>query len=306
MSSPDWQLDTPVAFIIFNRPETTRAVFDTIRQARPRRLLVVADGPRTGRGGEEDLCREARSVIEGVDWECLVDTNFAAENLGCRRRVNSGIDWVFEQVEEAIILEDDCLPHPSFFQFCQELLERYRDNPRVAQIAGVNFQFGRGTSPDSYYFSRYNHIWGWASWRRAWQLHDLQMASWPQFRDQGLLQRILSDKGEIAYWSEVLEKVYRGEIDTWDCQWTFSCWNKGLLTVLPAINLVSNIGFGPGATHTPVPNRYASMATQEMWFPLRHPSDIEADPVADAYTGKTMFQPYSTLGRVLATLRGFF
>lgn len=306
MGSPDWQLDTPVALIIFNRPDSTRAVFETIRQARPRRLLVVSDGPRAGRGGEEELCREARSVIEGVDWECRVDTDFATENLGCKRRVNSGIDWVFEQVEEAIILEDDCLPHPSFFQFCQELLERHRDDTRVAQIGGVNFQFGRGNCAHSYYFSRYNHIWGWASWRRAWQLHDQQMSAWPLFRDQGMLRRILSNKGEIAYWSEVLDKVHRGEIDTWDCQWTFSCWSKGLLTVLPTVNLISNIGFGPGATHTPVPNRYASMETQEMWFPLRHPPVIKPDPDADAYTGENMFQPYSTLRRILATLRGFF
>lgn len=295
-----------MALLIFNRPETTRAVFEAIRQARPRHLLVVADGPRKEQSGEAERCRETRSVIDGVDWECRVDTNYADQNLGCRRRVNSGIDWIFQQVEEAIILEDDCLPDQSFFRFCQELLERYRDEPRVSQIAGANFQFGRGTSPHSYYFSRYQHIWGWASWRRAWQLHDPLMSAWPDFRDQGGLRRAFSGKSESAYWSDVLEKVYQGEIDTWDCQWSFTCWNSGLLSIIPSVNLISNLGFGPGATHTPVPNRYAAMKTEALRFPLRHPTVLEPDAAADAYTGKTMFRPYSPLRRLFATVRGLF
>lgn len=306
MTAAGRQLETPVAFIVFNRPHTTRVVFEEIRKVRPQRLLVVADGPRPEKAGEEERCREVRSIIEGVDWDCQVETNYAEKNLGCGLRVRSGIDWVFEQVEEAIILEDDCLPHPSFFPFCRELLERYRNDPRVAQIGGVNFQFGRAGSPYSYYFSRYNHIWGWASWRRAWQLHDHGMSYWPEYRDRGALRGLLSGKGEVSYWTDVLDRVHSGEIDTWDCQWTFSCWRHGLLTVLPSVNLVSNIGFGPGATHTPVPNRFAAVPTKAVLFPLVHPPAIEADAAADRYTGNTMFQPYTALRRLFAVARSFF
>lgn len=306
MTRPGWELETPVTLFIFNRPETTRLVFAAVRAARPRRLLVVADGPRPGREGEEERCRETRSIIDRVDWDCLVDINYADRNLGCMRRVASGLDWVFGLVEEAIVLEDDCLPHPSFFPFCRELLERFRDEPRVAQISGANFQFGRRKSSESYYYSRYNHIWGWASWRRAWRLNDNEMTGWPDFRDGGELDRILSGKKEVAYWTDVLNRVYTGEIDSWDCRWTLSCWRNGLSTVLPAVNLISNIGFGPGATHTPVPNRYASMATEKMEFPLVHPCVLETDRVADAYTAKTMFREYPLMSRLWALLRGIF
>lgn len=303
MAQTPWDLATPVALFVFNRPETSRQVFDAVRAARPSHLLIVADGPRRGREGEEQLCRAARAVVEAVDWDCRVQTNYAEENLGCMRRVSSGLDWVFSEVEEAIILEDDCLPHPSFFPFCVELLERYRNEPRIAQISGDNFQFGRETSPYSYYFSRYNHIWGWASWRRAWEMHDNAMTDWPLFRDNKLLEGRLSGKREVAYWTDVFNRVYTGEIDTWDCRWTFSCWKNNLLTVLPSKNLVSNIGFGPGATHTPVPNRYAAMKTLEMEFPLCHPPDILADAVADDYSGVTMFQKPLLLRRILNRIR---
>lgn len=297
-------LATPVAFIIFNRPETTRRVFAAIREARPRTLLVVADGPRSHREGEAEPCRQARAVIDSVDWECQVLTDYASENLGCMRRVSSGIDWVFRNVDEAIILEDDCLPHPTFFRFCSELLDRYRHDPRIAQICGVNFQFNRHLPCHSYYFSRYNHIWGWASWRRAWQMNDNEMAAWPGYRSTGQLAGILSGEREAAYWTEVLDRVYAGEIDTWDCRWTFSCWRHNLLSVIPAVNLVSNIGFGPGATHTPTPNRYAAMETGPMVFPLAHPPAVERGAREDDYVGNTMFVKPSVVERIMVRLRG--
>lgn len=298
-----WQLEKPVAFLIFNRPETTRKVFAAIREARPPILLVVADGPRNSVAGEDQLCAQARSVIEGVDWKCRVQTNFADTNLGCMRRVSSGLDWVFSQVDEAIVLEDDCLPDASFFRFCQELLDHYADDRRIAQISGVNFQFGNRKSPFSYYFSRYNHIWGWATWRRAWELNDNAMNGWPGFRDSQALSRIVADRQELAYWNRVFSLVYSGAIDTWDCRWTFSCWRHELLSIIPDVNLVSNIGFGPGATHTPVPNQYAAMAYEQMHFPLRHPARIEADREADDYTGRTMFREPSRWSRIRSFLK---
>ena len=164
-----YNLRTPVALLIFNRPDTTERVFNAVAKARPSKLLVVADGPRDSRPGEAARCEQTRAIIKRVDWDCEVITNFADRNMGCKLRVSSGIDWIFEQVEEAIILEDDCLPDPSFFRFCDEMLERYRDNERVGMVSGGNLQFGRHRGTGSYYFSKYTHIWGWASWRRAWK-----------------------------------------------------------------------------------------------------------------------------------------
>ena len=155
---------SPVAFLVFNRPETTRRVFAEIAKARPRKLLLVADGPRRQLPDEHARCREVRQIVSGVDWDCEILTNYSEDNLGCVVRVSTGIDWVFTQVEDAIILEDDCLPHPTFFRFCDEMLEMYRVDDRIMTISGDNFQFGRRRWNYSYYFSRYPHIWGWATW----------------------------------------------------------------------------------------------------------------------------------------------
>ena len=279
-----FQLSTPVAFIIFNRPDMTARVFEAIRQAEPPQLLVIADGPRPDQPGDVEKCAAARSVVDQVDWPCEVLTNYSEVNLGCKRRVSSGLDWVFETVEEAIILEDDCLPHPSFFRFCEELLERYRDDERVAMISGDNFQFGRSCTAYSYYFSRYTHIWGWASWRRAWNNYDVDMELWPQIRDGNWLNDLLHDGKLVRYWTNIFERVYRGEIDTWDYQWAFVCLMHRGFTILPSVNLVSNIGFAMDATHTDSRSRLSALEICEMKFPLKHPPFLICDSQADKYT----------------------
>lgn len=288
---PDWELNKPVAFIIFNRPDTTRKVFEAIRRARPPALLVVADGSRPDRPGEGELCAAARAVIEGVDWPCKVMKNYSDTNLGCKRRVSSGLDWVFDTVEEAIIVEDDCLPHPTFFRFCEELLERYRDDERVAMISGDNFQFGKRRTEYSYYFSIYPHIWGWASWRRTWNLYDVGMHTWPEIRDGGWLADIFSDGGTARYWSDIFERTYQNEIDTWDHQLTFSLCSRRSLIILPNINLVANIGFGAGASHTSGASFVANLPVDPMVFPLRHPPFMARDTVADRFTHGIIYDP---------------
>jgi len=283
----DWQLKTPVAFIIFNRPDTTERVFAEIAKARPSKLLVVADGPRENRAGEAEKCTATRAIIDRVDWDCEVLTNFSDRNLGCKRRVSSGIDWVFEQVEEAIILEDDCLPDPTFFRYCQELLERYRHDQRIGLISGDNFQFGRRRNDDSYYFSKYVHIWGWATWRDRWTgSYDVSMARWPRIRDEGWLADMVGNEREAAFWNKIFERVYRGGIDTWDYQWVFANWVEGRLSVMPTMNLISNIGFNRGdATHTGGESELANLPREPMRFPLRHPPgefrNIQADQFSE-------------------------
>ncbi len=285
----EFQLTTAVAFIIFNRPDSTHKVFREIAKAKPPRLLVVSDGPRADRPEEAECVAKTREIINSVDWECEVLTNYSESNLGCKKRVSSGIDWVFEQVEECIILEDDCIPHPSFFQFCEESLEKYRNDDRIMAISGDNFQFGRKRTDYSYYFSRYVHIWGWATWRSAWEKYDVSLKLWPEVRGGNWLSDIFSDRTSRRFWDNNFESVYAGKIDTWDYQWTFACLVNHGLTILPQVNLISNIGFNDQATHTKSQSIFAEMETEAMDFPLKHPPFILRDAKADIFSDRTMF-----------------
>lgn len=268
-------LDTPVAFLIFNRPEPTQAVFRRIAQQRPQILLVVGDGPRPDRPGEAARVAAARAVIGQVDWPCRVLTCFSDINLGCKRRVSSGLDWVFAQVPEAVILEDDCLPEPSFFAFCREMLTRYRHDQRVGMISGDYF-LRRGDAPaTSYYFSRYVHIWGWATWGDRWRdSYDVAMEAWTGPDRLAWLEGLLHHPSEAAAWASIFDRVAKGEIDTWDFQWIYANWRMGRIAVAPSVNLISNIGFGPDATHTVQGSGLARLPTEPMAFPLRHPAEV--------------------------------
>ena len=286
----NWELRTPVVLIIYNRPGTTGRVFEAIRSAHPPMLFVIGDGPRAGRVGDVEMCKAARAVVEEVDWPCEVLKNYTETNLGCKRRVSSGLDWVFKTVEEAIILEDDCLPHPTFFRFCEELLEKYRYDERVMLISGVNFQFGLKRGDASYYFSRYVHIWGWASWRRAWQYYDVDMKLWTSARDRTAYLRVFEHRDERRFWANVWDGVCAGGIDTWDFQWVFACMARNGLSILPQVNLVSNIGFGVDGTHTNVEGGMPNLPTQELEFPVGHLEVVARDVDADEHTSRLEYR----------------
>jgi len=214
-----------------------------------------------------------------VNWPCEVRTLFRERNLGCKMAVSEGIRWFFEAEEEGIILEDDVLPLQSFFRYCDELLERYRKDERVGLISGCNLIMRQYTPQDSYFFSTYNHIWGWASWRRAWKHYDTAMKDWPNWRDQGGLSKISNGNARFQrYWRMTFDKVFAGKIDTWDYQWTFTCWRYGMLSALPAFNQTNNLGFCAEATHTTASApRYVTESTpRTLDFPLKHPANIEA------------------------------
>ncbi len=192
----------PIIFFIFNRPAETFRVFERIREARPEKLLIVADGPRSSRAGEAALCRQTREILDRVDWPCEVLTNFADTNMGCGRRIAGGLDWAFEEVEEGIIVEDDCLPDPSFFRYCAKLLDRYRADERVMMISGDNFQNGVSRTSDSWYFSQLRHCWDWATWRRAWRHFDFAMSDWPQRRASQWIKTVAGrPSGRVACFS---------------------------------------------------------------------------------------------------------
>lgn len=273
----------PVLLLIFNRPDLTMRAVEAIAAGRPSRLYVAADGPRADRATDEALCAEARRIAVAVDWECTVQTLFRSSNLGCRVAVSTAVDWFFSLETEGIILEDDCVADPSFFRFTSELLERYRDSETVMAISGAFLLGGQHTPPRSYYFSRYFHVWGWATWRRAWQHNDDAMADWPQQRDSGWLRESGETSAEfIRYWSRTFDLVHRRTIDTWDYPWLYSCWRQGGLSVTPSRNLVKNVGFRPDATHTTGEMRWAAeLPLERIEFPLDHPLLVERDGQAD-------------------------
>lgn len=266
------QLSTAVVFIVFNRPSVTRTVFERIAQARPKQLLVIADGPRANRVGEDELCAQVREIATAVDWMCDLQTNFAHENMGCRQRVISGLQWAFEQVEEAIILEDDILPDPSFFPFCEEMLARYRGDSRVAMITGFNIAADARQVPHSYYFSQLTHIWGWATWRDAWKHYDPEMTSWPAVRDAGLLREVFTERSAWRYWMPILDGMYQGRgPNTWDYQWMYTNLTRGSVSIVPGLNLVQNLGFGLDATHVTNADGAPKVRVRALRFPLQHP-----------------------------------
>jgi hypothetical protein len=245
-------LNTPLLLIAWRRPHTLRQVIDAIRPLAPTKLYVACDGPNPERPGEAEKVAATRRVIEQeIDWHCQIERLYSDVNQGCRVGVSRAISWFFDQVEEGIILEDDCVPHPDFFNYCTSLLDRYRDDTRVWCISGNNFQDGRWRGDGSYYFSRYSHCWGWASWRRCWQYYDGDLDQWPALRDSGFLETIFPDRNERNYWAQIWTNLLeRGQPNTWDYQWTFTCLINGGLTALPNRNLVRNVGFGEDATHT--------------------------------------------------------
>jgi GT2 family glycosyltransferase len=297
--------DTAVLLIIYNRPELTKKVMQAVRLAKPERLYIAADGPRPHIPADEQLCKNARKAAEEViDWDCSVKTLYRNENLGCGKAVSGAISWFFSQEDEGIILEDDCLPHPDFFTFCKQMLDRYREHENIMHIGGTNFQEKKKCGPASYYFSAYVHVWGWASWKRAWRNYDFDISDVDAFIASKKLNHYFSRKIVRDYWSAIFRRMERHEIDTWDYQWVYAVWKKGAYAVIPQQNLVSNIGFGAGATHTTDQTVHSSMQTGPVGT-IVHPDRVLQCKEADDYTFNKHYKPEDgptlftrTLGRL--------
>lgn len=279
-----------VLFLVFNRPEVTAKCFEAIRAARPERLYVAADGPRQGKENEAERCELARRLATAVDWSCDVQTLFRSENLGCRRAVSGAIDWFFSMETEGIILEDDCLASPSWFSFAEEMLDRYRDDERIMCISASHFH-GEAHKPEhSYFFSRYNHCWGWASWRRAWAMYDVDMSGWPALRGTSWLTGIgRGSRLFTNYWRHIFDRAHAGLVDSWAYRWTFSCWAQSGLTIMPSQKLVINIGFDSEATHTFGQSPAWVRPIGALEFPLQHPVRVTVDEAADLWTDRNVF-----------------
>jgi len=274
----------PILFLIFNRPDTTRIVFNKIKELKPKYLFVSADGPRSNKPEENNMCLNARNIINDIDWDCELQTNFYDTNLGCKKGVSSGIEWFFNNVEEGIILEDDCLPDISFFNFCEVLLEKFRHDTRVMHIGGSNFQDGKIRSDGSYYFSKISHIWGWATWKRAWNKYDVDVSTLPEFIKQNKIKNIYNNVKMEKYFIRDFELVYKNQKDTWDYQWTYTLAVNNGLAIIPNKNLVSNIGFGSNATHTIFHSNLLENRIVESLNEIIHPKFLVPDFEADIYT----------------------
>lgn len=274
--------DLPVLLLLWRRPETTRRLLEALRPIAPSRLFVACDGPRPQ--DAEAVARTRELVASMVDWPCTVERRYNDRNAGCRDGVSGALDWFFGQVESGIVLEDDCIPHPDFFRFCAAVLQRHADDDQVWVVTGDNFQRGRQRGDAAYYYSRYPHCWGWASWSRAWRHFDPSLSFWPAWRRSADWRKLLPDRVERAYWSDIFERVFQGRLGTsWAYPWTACVWYHGGLTATPNVNLVTNIGFGEDATHTVAAVTHGADPTQALGA-ITHPRRIAIDVEADRFT----------------------
>lgn len=288
--SPDWtsrQLNlelgkTPVAFIVFNRPEHTRAAFAAIRGYRPSRLFLIADGPRTHYPLDAVRCQDVRHIVSEVDWPCEVRTNFSNHNLGCSLRVSSGLDWVFSEADRAIVLEDDCVASPEFFSFCDQILEAYENNEAVWVVSGNSYQPEIKRGDGSYYFSKYPDCWGWATWRRAWRHYQNDLPFLDEWQRTRRWKECFPTLLERRYFDRVFRGVLRGATDSWGYRWLACMIYGGGLAATPNANLVQNIGFDGEGTHTTNRgNPHPHCPTQ--LGPMKHPTRVAPDVEADDY-----------------------
>ena len=266
---------TPILFLIFNRLDTAKLVFEQIKIVKPSRLYIASDGPRENKEQESQIVAKTRDwVIQNINWDCTVETLFRDSNLGCGKAVSSAIDWFFNKEEMGIILEDDCLPDPSFFAYCHELLIRYKDDQRITSICAPNMLGDFYTSSYSYSFSNYCLVWGWATWRRAWLQYDFKLSNWPEIKKTDFLKKINSTLFFQIYWNYIFNLCYEGKIDTWDYQWIYASWQQRGLSIIPSVNLIRNIGIGNNSTHH-VDDYFSKFSEQQLLFPLIHPAKIQ-------------------------------
>lgn len=277
-----------VVLLTFNRPESAARVLKQIREARPAHLFYVSDAARDDRPRESELVDRTRDLADTVDWPCQVHRVFADRNMGCAQRVSSAVTEALTVVERVVVLEDDCVADPSFFPYCQNVLVRYANDLRVMSVTGDNFQRGIRRTDASYYFSKYPHCWGWATWRRAWNHFDLSISQWPTIRDAGYLSGFCQSDAELQYWTDIFDRVHQGKIDSWAYPWQLCCWMNHGLTVVPEVNLVSNIGYGERATHTRKRTPVIGLPTQSLGE-IRHPETVVRHAIADAFTDQWVF-----------------
>ena len=298
MPDINWDLEVPVALFIYNRPETTRAVFDRIAEARPSRLYVVADGPKDDVPEDPERCRRAREVVD-VDWDCEVFWNTADSNLGLKQRTVTGLDWVFDREEQIIFLEDDVVPSDSCFRFLSEMLDRYREDNRVMNVTGYNRLGTWKDDVQDYHFSYYPAVWGSGMWRRVWKQYDPEMALWDSRKVRERIRDVLADNDQFEHRKHQYQKARCGDLDSWSIPYGFMTLRNSGLSVVPSRNLVTNIGYGERATHT-TRNDPEYDERFELKFPIKNNPFVAVDREYDrrVYEQKRRLTLFERLRRI--------
>jgi hypothetical protein len=285
-------LSVPILFLTYKREKTAQLVFDSIRAARPNKLYWASNAPKSNNTEEELQVQRVRAIKESIDWPCEIHLRFLDTHLPVKHSVHSAISWFFEHEERGIVLEDDCLPINDFYYFCEDLLEKYKDDERVAAITGNNFQGGIYRGDASYYFSKYSHIWGWATWRRSWLKNDLDISYLNQWVGTKNWAGLYNSKNEEKYWRLIFEKAYKQEVNTWDYSWLACIWFNSGVIATPNKNLVKNIGFGQDATSTKKDiNKSANIESSSLGL-IKHPEKITIDIEADKYVFENHYGGY--------------
>jgi len=299
-------LQTPLLFLIFNRPAVTEETFAKIRKQQPRYLYIASDGPRENNPSDTDLNNECKQIVSNIDWDCEVKTLFQTKNLGCGLAPATAITWFFNQVDEGIILEDDCLPNDSFFKFCENLLSRYRGNLNIMMICGTSYQ-PKPLNTSTYYFSKYPHVWGWATWKRAWADYNFKLDGESDHTRAAVINKTFSSRNERTLWENNL-KMILGGLDAWDYQLMYWMWKNDRICIVPWRNMIANIGFGSDATHTYDASSKQSKMTQYKIETIKHPRSVVIHKRADNYERKNILvNPIANhyFNRLKQIMRGF-
>lgn len=281
---------TPILLIAWKRPDKTLKILNAIKKVKPKYFYIACDGANNN----DDFLKfqvnlTRKKILENITWDCELKTLFSEINQGCKIGVSNAISWFFNNVEKGIIIEDDCLPHQDFFYFCDELLDKYEDDKRIWSISGNNIHREKSIEPDSYFFSKYSHCWGWATWKRCWSKYDRDILDWPSYKSKGVLNRIFDSEREKVFWMKTLDNIYyHSKPNTWDYQWSYTCFINSGLSIIPKENLIYNIGFDHEATHTRYGNPNEVLKSYKRFtskvFPLKHPLNIHCSIKIDKYT----------------------
>ncbi len=295
------QFSIPIAYFIFNRPERTKKSFSIIKAQKPKKLMIISDGPRSGNVDDKKKCKECLEIVSQIDWPCEVKTNFSNVNLGMKKRNITGLNWAFSLEEEILILEDDNLPIDDFFKFIEEVVPIYRDNEQILQITGVNWQDDKIRGNASYYFSKYNNLWGWVTWKRNWKKYDVKISEWPNYKNSANWKKKCPNDIERYYWEKLFDEYFAKEINSWAYAWLFCAFYYNCLTVTPNVNLVKNSGLDGDGTHEFKNKSGLLKPYGKIKFPLVHPLDIKENIEADEYTFNNIFG-----GNKMKSIKGQF
>jgi hypothetical protein len=282
-------MDTPILFLVFNRPSLTQKVFDEIKKVKPKKLYIAIDGPRIGNANDQSNINDVLKIFNDVPWQCEFKFLKREFNLGCGVSISNALNWFFTHEEEGIILEDDCVPSQDFFFFCESMLEKYRTNDSIMAINGSN-PLGEVHLDSSYFFSKYNFVWGWATWRKSWNLYEFDLNKESNFKRRlFLIKSFRYDFISIRNWFKHLNLVKIGKIDTWDYQWMYTCWKYNGLIITPSVNLICNIGNEVEPTHGFINSNYIGLKYNNITFPLIHPTKVQLNRKIDRKIKATRF-----------------